>query len=65
MNKNIHDYNTTWYVPINYATEANPNYTDTRATDWLLPDADLNISLGISEKQWLLVNKQVAGKYFI
>lgn len=57
-----------WFIPINFATKSNPDFTQTKA-DYIMPAvrqvtiklSDLNITL--EKDDWLLVNKQRTGLY--
>lgn len=51
-----------WWVPINYATKENPDFSDTRPTHWLKPREKLTID-GINLDGWVIINKQQSGNY--
>ncbi|XP_017767294.1 PREDICTED: aminopeptidase N-like [Eufriesea mexicana] len=51
-----------WWVPINYATKGNPDFSDTRPTHWLKPQKNLIID-GINPDDWVIINKQQSGYY--
>jgi len=59
--------NTTWWIPINYATARNPNFDDTTADEWFPQNYELgNLSIEIaslSANDWLIINKQESGYY--
>lgn len=52
-----------WWVPINYVTGDNPNFTDTKATEWLEPNKHLIKNGSFKSDQWLIVNKQLTGSF--
>lgn len=52
--------NQTWYVPINFATENNPNFDKTVPDIWLKEPA-LNISIQAKPEDWVVFNKQQTG----
>ncbi|KAJ8682248.1 hypothetical protein QAD02_018040 [Eretmocerus hayati] len=52
-----------WWIPINYATQTNPNFNRTRPSHWLRPkDTHLTIN-GVDPKDWVLFNVQQTGYY--
>lgn len=53
----------TWYVPINYATPRYLDFDDTTATNWIVPAWDLELNLNINSNDFLIVNKQFSGYY--
>lgn len=59
--------NTTWWIPINYATMQNPNFDNTTADEWFpqnyeFGDFSFNIS-SLTANDWLIINKQESGYY--
>ncbi|KAG7211603.1 hypothetical protein KM043_010858 [Ampulex compressa] len=54
---------TTWYVPLNYATENEPNFDNTTAAEWLKPDGKAVTIKGLNASQWVIFNKQQTGYY--
>lgn len=50
-----------FYIPINYATADNPDFSDTSATLWLSEESS-SYNTSISADSWLIVNKQQTGK---
>ncbi|XP_043263382.1 uncharacterized protein LOC122403732 [Colletes gigas] len=52
-----------WWIPINYATKSEPDFSKTKPTHWLRP-SDENITIkGIEVDDWLIVNLQHTGYY--
>nr|XP_034174631.1 aminopeptidase N-like isoform X2 [Osmia lignaria] len=51
-----------WWVPITYATESNPDFSDIGSIKWLKPQEVLTID-GIDPDDWIIVNKQQSGYY--
>ncbi|XP_026673576.1 aminopeptidase N-like [Ceratina calcarata] len=51
-----------WWVPVTYATETNPDFSNTVPTHWLKPNENLTID-GINPDDWIVVNKLQAGYY--
>lgn len=58
--------NTTWWIPINYATAQNPNFENTTADEWF-PQNQRNFTIQVpsltSANDWLIINKQESGYY--
>lgn len=52
--------NQTWFVPINIATQTQPDFEDTRPDFWL-KNSSINISIQADSEEWILLNKQVTG----
>lgn len=61
LNNNSHGDTSKWYVPINFATADNVDFSDTSATYWLSNSSDLTLNLTIDADDWLIVNKEAAG----
>lgn len=56
--------NATWWIPINYATENNPNFGDTQAIHWFPQKDNFSIYVpSLSSNNWLMMNIQETG-YF-
>ncbi|XP_018399655.1 PREDICTED: aminopeptidase N-like [Cyphomyrmex costatus] len=55
--------NMKWWVPINFATRTNPNFSSTLATHWLSPKAEELVIDGIDPQDWIIVNVQQTGFY--
>lgn len=59
--------NTTWWIPINFATARNPNFYNTSADVWFpqnYPLGDFSIEVPtLTENDWLIINKQETGYY--
>ncbi|XP_053976703.1 aminopeptidase N-like isoform X1 [Hylaeus volcanicus] len=51
-----------WWVPINYATEINLDFSNTRPTHWIKPQENLTIT-EVNLDDWIIVNKQQSGYY--
>ncbi|XP_058813863.1 aminopeptidase N-like isoform X2 [Topomyia yanbarensis] len=54
---------TTYYIPINYATSEIADYDDTKAIDWLTPENPQMQKELPSPVNWILVNKLQTGYY--
>lgn len=59
--------NTTWWIPINFATARNPNFDNTSADVWFpqnyaLGDFSIEVPT-LTENDWLIINKQETGYY--
>lgn len=55
-----------WYIPLNYATELNPNFEDTKFSEYFVDGEDLFIidaPAQLSSGQWYVFNKQQLGYY--
>jgi len=50
-----------WWIPVTFATQTNPNFTNTLPTHWLSPGRNITIR-GIDLADWIIVNLQVTGK---
>ncbi|KAG5322226.1 AMPN Aminopeptidase, partial [Pseudoatta argentina] len=53
---------TKWWIPITFATQSNPDFSNTIPRYWLRPDQH-NISFIISPDDWIIVNLQQTGYY--
>ncbi|XP_039306339.1 aminopeptidase Q [Solenopsis invicta] len=52
-----------WWIPINFATQSNLDFSSTLATHWLKPhDKDITIE-GVNINDWIIVNKHLTGFY--
>ncbi|XP_011865488.1 PREDICTED: uncharacterized protein LOC105560735 [Vollenhovia emeryi] len=61
--KNEHTDSNKWWIPLNFATQTNPDFSNTLPTHWLRPQ-DKNISIdGIDPDDWVIVNVQQMGYY--
>ncbi|KAL6260350.1 hypothetical protein P5V15_007881 [Pogonomyrmex californicus] len=56
------DINIKWWVPVTFATQTNPNFSNTLPRYWLRPQ-DQNISFQIDTNDWIIVNLQQTGYY--
>lgn len=54
--------NKKWWVPINFATRTNPDFSSTSATHWLSPEAEELIIEDINPEDWIIANIQQTGK---
>ncbi|XP_018399425.1 PREDICTED: aminopeptidase N-like [Cyphomyrmex costatus] len=52
----------TWWIPITFATQSNPDFSNTVPSYWLRPDQH-NISFTINPNDWIIVNLQLTGYY--
>jgi aminopeptidase N len=59
LNKN--DFSS-YYIPINFATSVNPNFEDTRITNYFLNN-EAELKIASSASQWYVFNKQQLGYY--
>ncbi|KMQ96378.1 aminopeptidase n [Lasius niger] len=55
--------NDAWWIPLNYMTQSNPNSSSTLATHWLKPQNESVTIEGVNINDWIIVNKQLTGKY--
>lgn len=55
--------NRRWWVPINFATRTNMDFSSTLATHWLSPEAEELVINGIDPQDWIIVNIQQTGFY--
>lgn len=53
---------TKWWVPLTYVEEKNPDFNNTKITEWLKPNEDLIIK-NIDKNGWFIFNTQHAGYY--
>lgn len=51
-----------WWVPINFATYTNPDFSSTLVTHWLSPETEELVIDGINPQDWIIVNIQQTGK---
>lgn len=57
------DANMRWWIPINFATRSNPDFSSTAATAWLPPEVDELVITNITVPQdWIIANIQHMGK---
>jgi len=64
IRKNTNSANTAnkWWVPINFATYTDPDFSSTLATHWLSPETEELVIDGIDPQDWIIVNIQQTGK---
>ncbi len=56
--------NTSWWIPLNYATNRDLNFDKTQAVHWFPPQNNLILNIStLNANDWLLINKQATG-YF-
>ncbi|CAL1686825.1 unnamed protein product [Lasius platythorax] len=55
--------NKKWWVPINFATRTNPDFSSTSVTHWLSPEAEELIIEDIDPEDWIIANIQQTGFY--
>ncbi|XP_025268252.1 aminopeptidase N isoform X2 [Camponotus floridanus] len=59
--KNVNDNK--WWIPLTFATQTNPDFSNTLPTHWLKPQ-DRNVTIdGINQNDWIIVNLQQTGYY--
>ncbi|XP_011876026.1 PREDICTED: aminopeptidase N-like isoform X3 [Vollenhovia emeryi] len=51
-----------WWIPVTFATQTNPDFSNTFPNYWLSP-LDQNISLHVHPNDWIVVNLQQVGYY--
>jgi len=52
-----------WWIPLTFATQTNPDFSNTLPIHWLRPQ-DKNISIdGVNPNDWIIVNVQQIGEY--
>jgi len=54
--------NMRWWVPINFATRTDPNFSSTLATHWLSPETAELVIHDVDSQDWIIVNIQQTGK---
>lgn len=50
-----------WWIPINFATRTDLDFSSTLATHWLSPEAEELVIDGIDPQDWIIVNIQQTG----
>ncbi|XP_012230689.2 aminopeptidase N-like [Linepithema humile] len=65
IRKNSNDTSTAnkWWVPINFATHTNPNFSSTLTTHWLSPEVKELVIDDVDPEDWIIVNIQQTGFY--
>lgn len=63
MLKNLTDVESSWPLPINYATHAAHNFSDVTADFWLTSPEQTILVSNITSNDWFIVNKQQQGTY--
>lgn len=54
-----------WYIPVNYAIQSDPDFRKTEATHYLLKNNISVTETKLDSTQWLILNKQSTGYYRI
>lgn len=55
-----------WYIPLNFATASNPDFDDTKVTNYFVNGPDMMMihsPSGFDASQWFVFNKQQLGYY--
>ncbi|XP_025997141.2 aminopeptidase N [Solenopsis invicta] len=52
-----------WWIPINFATQSNLDFSSTLATHWLKPQYNYITINGVNINDWIIVNKHLTGFY--
>lgn len=60
---NNSESNETWWIPINFATKSDLDFSSTLPTHWLKPQDESVTIEGVDVNDWIIVNKQLTGKY--
>nr|XP_012230688.1 PREDICTED: aminopeptidase N-like [Linepithema humile] len=55
--------NSTWWIPINFATQSNLNFSSTLASHWLKPKIESIMIEAVDINDWIIVNKHLTGFY--
>lgn len=64
-NTNSTDNANRWWIPINFATRADPDFSSTLATHWLSPEVEELVIDGIDLQDWIIVNIQQIGNLYM
>ncbi|KAG5321949.1 AMPE aminopeptidase, partial [Pseudoatta argentina] len=48
--------NNKWWIPVTFATQSNPNFSNTMPRYWLRPDQNINFT--INSNDWIILNLQ-------
>ncbi|XP_071650930.1 aminopeptidase N-like [Temnothorax longispinosus] len=62
-NTNNADSANRWWIPINFATRIDPDFSTTLATHWLSPEGEELVIDDIDLQDWIIVNIQQTGFY--
>ncbi|XP_014472210.1 PREDICTED: aminopeptidase N-like [Dinoponera quadriceps] len=62
-NQNVEKSYAKWWVPLNFATQSNLDFSSTLATHWLRPQDESVTIKGVNVEDWIIVNKQLTGYY--
>jgi len=52
-----------WWIPLTFATQINPDFSNTFPTYWLKPQDQYITIDGINPNDWIIVNIQQMGEY--
>ncbi|KAI4503437.1 hypothetical protein M0802_001659 [Mischocyttarus mexicanus] len=55
--------NNKWWIPLNFVTQANPDFSSTLPTHWLNPSENTKTIQGFPKDGWIIVNIQQTGYY--
>lgn len=58
---NVEENDAKWWVPLNFATRTDLNFSSTLATHWLRPQDEAVTIEGVDVDDWIIVNKQLTG----
>lgn len=56
--------NSAWWIPINFATQSNLNFSSTLASHWLKPKIESITIETVDVNDWIIVNKHLTGIYY-
>lgn len=54
-------FNKKLWIPLNFATQTDLNFSSTLATHWLRPQDEALTIKGVNIDDWIIVNKQLTG----
>ncbi|RLU27565.1 hypothetical protein DMN91_001369 [Ooceraea biroi] len=54
--------NATWWVPLTWTTQSDPNFNDTSPKYWLSTEKD-SVDIKVNSKDWIIFNVQSSGFY--
>ena len=64
--KEVLDDTSSWYIPLNFATKSNPDFEDTKITDYFVNGQAMTMisaPTNFDASQWFVFNKQQLGYY--
>lgn len=56
--------NITWSIPINYATQSNPDFSSTVPVTWIKQNKKSITLSGVNPDDWIILNVQQRGKVY-